>query len=86
MRVRAVTAHDELHRDGESLVLVDGQVHRVSALGTLIRSRARGGASVEELAVALEEEFGRPTEGTTLHLTAGAVETLLEVGLLAPEE
>ncbi|MFK5646002.1 hypothetical protein ACI3ET_05690 [Ornithinimicrobium sp. LYQ121] len=86
MRVRAVVAHDELHRDGESLVLLDGQVHRVSALGTMIRDRARHGASVEELAAALEEEFGRPTGGTALELTTGAVQTLLDVGLLAPEE
>ena len=31
------------------VMTADGQVHRVSALGTLIRSLARGGASVERM-------------------------------------
>ena len=80
--VRAVVAHDELHRDGESLVLVAGQVHRVSALGTLIRERARGPLTLEELARALEAEFGTPPEGTPLEHTRQAVDALLAAGLL----
>ena len=80
--VRTVVAHDELHRDGEALVLLDGRVHRVSPVGTLIRARARAGATVEELATVLEAELGPPGDGTTLELTRQAVQALLEAGLL----
>lgn len=82
VRVRSVPAHDELHHEGESLVLVDGQVHRVSALGTAIRRRAVEPATLEELAQALEEEFGAPPEGSAVELTQGAVDTLVAAGLL----
>jgi hypothetical protein len=82
VRVRAVVAHDELHRGGESLVLLDGQLHRVSALGTLLRERACGPVTLEELAATLEEAFGTPPEGTALTLTRQAVETLVAAGLL----
>lgn len=80
--VRTVPAHDELHRDGESLVLLDGQVRRVSMLGTLVRDRARDGLGVAELAEVLAEEFGPPPDGDTLATTAQVVATLLSVGLL----
>ncbi|AXH96510.1 hypothetical protein [Ornithinimicrobium avium] len=83
VRVRAVLAHDELHHEGESLVLVDGQVHRVSALGTTIRRHAAVGvATLDELATALEDEFGTPPEGSAQELTRRAVETLVAAGLL----
>jgi hypothetical protein len=80
--VRAVVAHDELHRGGESLVLLDGQVHRVSPLGTLVRERAGGPVTLEELAVTLQEAFGPPAQGTALDLTREAVQALLDAGLL----
>lgn len=80
--VRAVVAHDELHRGGESLVLLDGQVHRVSALGTLLRERATGPVTLEDLAAALEERFGAPPQGRALDLTREAVDALLGAGLL----
>lgn len=83
-RVRTVVAHDELHREGESLVLVDGQVQRVSALGTVVRESAREALTVAELAEVLEEEFGPPPQGGTLVTTLEVVATLLGVGLLEP--
>ncbi|MFX0539863.1 hypothetical protein ACQBAT_14575 [Ornithinimicrobium sp. Y1847] len=79
---RAVPAHDELHLDGESLVLVDGQVQRVSPLGTLIRERAVEPATVEELAAALVEEFGAPPDGDAVEVTRASVEALVDAGLL----
>lgn len=80
--VRTVPAHDELHRDGESLVLLDGQVQRVSALGTVVRATAHEGLSVTELADVLTAEFGPPPDGDTLGTTVQVVATLLSVGLL----
>lgn len=81
-RVRTVPAHDELHHEGESLVLVDGQVRRVSPLGTVIRASAVEGATLAELATVLEETFGAPAEGDALEITRQALDTLLEAGLL----
>lgn len=80
---RTQPAHDELHRDGESLVLLDGEVKRVSPLGTLIRERARHGVTLTELAGALEEAFGLPPEGDITEVTAAAVNDLMGAGLLA---
>lgn len=82
VRVRAVAAHDELHRGDDSLVLLQGRVHRVSSLGTLLRERARRPVTLEELAAALEEALGPPPEGSALDLTRQAVDALLGAGLL----
>lgn len=81
-RVRTVAAHDELRHEGESLVLLDGQVRRISPIGTVIRDRATQGASVEELATVLEDLFGAPGDGDALGLTRAAVQTMLAEGLL----
>lgn len=81
--VRTVAAHDELHEGGESLVLVDGQVRRVSMIGTSIRAMATEGISVADLSRALEEEYGAPPEGDADDLTRRAVADLLAAGLLA---
>lgn len=80
--VRTVPGHDELEHGGESLVLIEGQVRRVSLVGTVIRSRARRGATTEQLAEALVERFGAPPDGDAAELTRQAVGTLLEAGLL----
>lgn len=78
----SVPAHEELHHDGELLVLHDGRVTRVSALGAVVRERATAGATLAELVAALEAEFGTPPEGSAAELTAQAVDTLLTAGLL----
>lgn len=82
-RVWTVPAHDELHRGGESLVLLDGQVRRVCALGTVIRERALKGASLHELAAELDACVGAPPGGDTEVLARETVLALLEAGLLS---
>lgn len=82
MRVRTVAGHDELHRDGRSLVLLAGQVHPVSELGTLLRRLAEHPVDVEDLARGLEDAFGTPEEETSLELTRRAVDALVAAGLL----
>lgn len=83
---RSVPAHDELHRDGESLVLHDGQVQRVSPLGTVIRQHAEQPRTVDELTALLEQTFGVPPEGDAGELTTRAVATLVQAGLLEQVE
>lgn len=82
-RYLAVPPHDEL-RDGsgESLVLLDGQVRRVSAMGTVIRDRAVTPVGVPELTAELEGVFGAPAEGDAEALTRVAVDSLVGAGLL----
>jgi len=79
---RCVPAHDELHHEGESLVLVDGEVTRISALGTFLRGATAEPRSLEDLTRALVAEFGAPPEGSPQDLTRGAVEALVDAGLL----
>ena len=81
-RVWSIPAHDELHHEGESLVLVEGRVHLVSPIGAAIREQAVDGADVAELAAALEDSFGAPEAGSTLDLTLQAVDALVGAGLL----
>lgn len=83
-RVRTVPAHDELHQDGESLVLLDGRLRRVSPVGTAIRGYAMDGADLDELARVLDELFGTPEHGDLAGLTRAAVAALLAEGLLEP--
>lgn len=82
MSYRAVPAHDELHRDGESLVLHDGQVQRVSAVGTAIRALTTSPLALDDLAAALAGQFGAPPEGDVVEVTREAAETLVRAGLL----
>lgn len=80
--VRTIEAHDELERQGESLVLHRGRVHHVSAIGTTIRDLARTQVTVTALAATLLEIFGEPPEGDVLALTRAAVDELISQGLL----
>lgn len=82
-RVWTVPAHDELHRDGEALVLHEGEVRRISPLGAVIRERASAGASLAELSAELEESLGAPPGGDAAALTREAVTVLLDAGLLS---
>lgn len=79
---RTVPAHDELHVDGESVVLLDGQAQRVSVLGTAIRGLAVDGLGLEVLAEALGQEFGEPPDGDLLAMTRRAADDLVGAGLL----
>ena len=79
---RRVSGHDELHHDGESLVLIDGEVKRISALGTVLREVAREPHTLDELAAALAEEFGAPPEGDAVEVTRQALDVLVEAGLM----
>lgn len=82
MRYRAVDAHDELHVSGESLVLLGGQVRRVSELGTAVRACAVEPVDVATLAARLQERFGAPPDGDLHEHTRRAAEALVEAGLL----
>ncbi|MBW8173878.1 hypothetical protein K0651_12550 [Ornithinimicrobium sp. Arc0846-15] len=74
---------DVLEREGESLVLANGMIHRLSPPATLILQRANAGwIGVPELVVALVTEFGDPPDGDADALTRDMVDALIEAHLL----
>ncbi|MGO0575922.1 hypothetical protein [Ornithinimicrobium panacihumi] len=77
-----VRGHDELHHEGESLVLLDGEVKRISVLGTLLRELTHEPRTTEELVAGLVEAFGAPADGSAEEMTRQAVDTMVEAGLL----
>lgn len=83
--VRTVPAHDELHGEEGSLVLVDGRAQLLSLVGALVRDAARDGAAVADVAAYLESEIGAPPEGEVLDLTLDAVRALVAAELLTVE-
>lgn len=83
MRARRVAVHDEVVRDGESVVLLGRQVIRLSALGTTLLELCPDWRGVDELADGLTERFGTPPDGSDPRLmTEAALEALHEQGLV----
>lgn len=83
MRVRALPVHDELVRDGESVVLLDGHLLRLSPVATAIRALAREWVELDRLAALLEDEFGAPEGVPAVESTAAAVADLHRSGVVA---
>lgn len=82
MRVRAVAVRDEVPRDGESVVLHDGQVLHLSVIATLLRSLAGDWISLEDLTQAVELAVGPPPGGDAERLLTEQVGELERLGLL----
>ena len=83
MRARRLRPRDEVVIEGESVVLVDRQVLRISALGTSILAFCENWKDVDELTSALVEEFGSPPGGSDpLLTTVSSLEDLKEQGLV----
>lgn len=82
MRVRRREPADYLTRDGETLLLYERKVVRLSPIGSAIFHVATVPVSLSEVADELEATFGAPTEESVLAATAAAVEDLLLQGVL----
>ena len=65
MIVRALPFADFLEHDGEALVLTEGGLVRLSAIGAAVIRLAAGGVDGARLATHLEERFGAPETGST---------------------
>jgi hypothetical protein len=66
MIVRTIPYADLLERDGEGLLLTEGTLLRLSAVGAAVVRLAADGIDAAQLASALEEAFGLPASGSTL--------------------
>jgi hypothetical protein len=82
VRVRAVAVRDEVPRDGESVVLHDGQVLHLSVIATLLRSLASDWISLKDLTQAVELAVGPPSGGDAERLLTEQVGELERLGLL----
>ena len=77
MKVRRAAMTDRFVDDGESVVLVDHMVVRLSALPTAILESAATWTEVADLAAMLERQFGPPPDG--LDAVAAAERTVREL-------
>ena len=82
MRVQRVPADDLLVRDGETAVLLDGMVVRLSELSAAIYDLTGDMVEVGRLARELEARFGAPEGSTSREATDHAVAELLRHGVL----
>lgn len=81
MRVRRTEVLDEVVRGDEAVVLVQGQVLRVSALAHSVRALTGDWTELEDLAVALATRHGEP-DGDPVELLRTVVADLESVGLV----
>ena len=82
MRVQRREATDILTRDGETAVLIDGTVLRLSELGARVFALTEHMVEVGRLASDLEALFGAPEGSTSLEATERVVTELIGHGLL----
>jgi len=82
MRVQRVPADDLLVRDGETAILLDGMVVRLSELSAAIYDLTGDMVEVGRLARELEARFGAPEGSTSREATDHAVADLLRHGVL----
>jgi len=74
---------DVLTADGEALVLLaDSRVARLSPIGAACFELLAQPATVTELAVTLERQFGPPTEGSTVQAVQAVIDELVTAGLV----
>lgn len=81
MRVRRAEVLDEVVRGEEAVVLVHGQVLRVSALAHSVRELADDWTPLADLAEALTERHGEP-DGDPVELLRAVVSDLAAAGLV----
>jgi hypothetical protein len=82
MRVRRAGLIDVLTRDGETAVLVDGHILRLSALGAAVLELTEDWVDIEVLAGELGDRFGAPAGRTPREATVDAIADMVRNGVL----
>lgn len=82
MKVRRRPAADVLVRDGETAVLVDGTIVRLSELSSLLYAECSTEKTSTELSQCLETAFGAPPDLPALEATERAIEEMVAHGVL----
>jgi hypothetical protein len=82
VKVQRCQVTDELTRDGETALLVDGLLVRLSELSALVYALTEKPVEIGHLAHALESQFGAPEGRAALDATQDAVADLIRHGIL----
>ena len=82
MKVRRRPTADVLVRDGETAVLVDDTIFRLSELSSRLYAECSTEKSSTELSRSLEAAFGAPPDLPSLEATERVIEELLGHGVL----
>ncbi len=85
LQARCVPALDTVERDGDSVVLLAGQVLHVSAVGTAVRSLSTDWTDLPVLTEALVSTFGAPPEAGD-EATERVLRELADAGLVTLRE
>jgi hypothetical protein len=82
VKVRRRPPADVLVRDGETAVLVDGTIVRLSELSSMLYAECSTEKTSTELSRSLEATFGAPPDGSALEATERAITEMLAHGVL----
>lgn len=82
MRLVRREADDVLTRDGQTAVLMDGEVRRLSALSAEVYALLEAPLDIEELARELGSRFGSPEGTSVAEATKNAVADLIRHGII----
>ena len=82
MKVRQRPPTDVLERDGETALLVDGMVIRLSQVSSMLYAECSTVTTSEELAKSLEAVFEAPPDLPALEATERSIEEMLSHGAL----
>jgi hypothetical protein len=82
VKVQRRRVTDKLTRDGQTALLVDGLLVRLSELSALVYDLTDEPVEVGRLAHALEAHFGAPEGRTSFDATQDAVAELVRHGIL----
>ena len=85
MKVRQRAATDVLARDGETAILVDGNIVRLGELSSMIYALCESPVDIWVLAAELEARFGAPADRSTVQATTDSVAEMVRAGLLTHE-
>lgn len=81
-RVRRTPYVDELHHEGECVVLLDDTAVRLGGLAPLVLEQCASWRTLDELAGALVAAYGPPPSGEATEIVAAAVAELAEAGVV----
>lgn len=85
-RVRRTPFVDELHHDGECVVLLEDTAVRLGGLAPLVLDLCDEWRTVSDLSTRLVEAYGPPPEGDVEVIVREAVDALVEAGVVEREE
>ncbi len=85
MRARRAAVHDVFRHGDESVVMAGANVVRLSRLATYLVDHLSDWRTREELAIALVDHFGSPTDGQATDIVAATLAELATLEIVEVE-